>query len=221
MSALNLVIYSIVGTISVFSILSLSLILFRIPIRPYWLALIIAGGISFHLNQIVYYVWGWENIEPILAVCILALILHIVLEIGILYSLMMSFIGSAFFTIFLGVVMLMTSGVAGYDLETLFYMKEMESMVRIVTCLFVWLFAFLAIKYRWGFTFVKGYDTNGRHLLQQRKLFTIFTAALLLFSIAYYAVTLHIMMILWIGLGLVVLLAIILYLLYKKEMEEN
>ncbi|MNI33703.1 hypothetical protein D3C73_876630 [compost metagenome] len=203
-----------------FGMFAMGMLLFRIPLQGKFKMIVIASITSASLSWIIHYVLDWDLIQPLLFVLIHALQIYYMLRISKIQAIILSFMGCLSHTVLLAVVMFIFVWHAGYSYEYLFYNNEIEVVVKTATLALHVLLCYLLERNRWGFTFISGYGNHKSYWKSQRKLSLVLLGSFFVFSFAYYAVTLHISLLLWIAIGFFILLGAILYLLYKKEMED-
>ncbi|NEW07553.1 hypothetical protein GK047_16220 [Paenibacillus sp. SYP-B3998] len=210
-----------ISTITLFSMLVLGLSLFRISLKTRWPLVLLA---SFFLSSMSFLVSTLQlkAIIPMLMIVMQAVLIHYIFRLRKFLSLMVAFLGSLGYTIYLAIMYFLMILFTEDSLNDYFYELNLSAYaVKIVAACFSCLTGYIIVKKRLGFTVQM--KLSGKYLRQSqsKSLFIIFLVAFILFSSAYYAVTLHIAAIFYSAASFCLFLAWIIYLLYKKEMEES
>jgi hypothetical protein len=85
----------------------------------------------------------------------------------------------------------------------------------------MWLLMGMMAKHRRGFTIVSEQRGSKKSGKLERKFTIAFILSLLVFSFAYYAITIQINFLLWVIVGFLISLIVLLLFLYNKELEED
>ncbi|MBD0381983.1 hypothetical protein [Paenibacillus sedimenti] len=210
-----------VSTFTIFSMLVLSLSLFRIPIKMKW-PFVMLASLSLSCFSYILHMLNAQMLSPIIMIFMQAVVIHYLFGLRKLHSLMVVFLGALGYTIYLAIVLFLAPVLTRISLNDYFYaVVPSYRILKIIAALLALLSGYILIRKRLGFTVRM--EISAKSLRSPRN--SMLTSALLftlaLFSITYYAVTLHLAFIFYFAAGFCILLAWILYLLFKKEMEEN
>ncbi|MCD1260030.1 hypothetical protein B5M42_014540 [Paenibacillus athensensis] len=198
------------------------LALFRVPVRGRWPALLLMAVNNMLWSYLLVYVWGWAEAQPILYVLFLSWQAHVLLGVRWLRALLMMFLGALSYTVVLAVVLLGTAYRLGLGFEEAFGASYLELGCKLGASLVCLLLAALMKRYRLGFSLsMAAAGRTGRGSAGDRRLLGALLAALALFAVAYYAVSRHEHWLLGVAAALVLVLSGLLFILYKKEMDEN
>ncbi|MCY9696475.1 hypothetical protein [Paenibacillus alginolyticus] len=210
-----------IGTITLFSMLVLGLTLFRISVKTKWpLVLLASFVISCLFRLFLSQPWA-QSLEPMLIIVTEAVFIHYIFRVRKLHALMVAFLGSLGYTIYLAIVLFIMPLITHISIAA--YFEGLDSSYRalkIVAALLTYLTALVLVKKRLGFTVRIELSSKSAWLPQKNVLLHVFLLAFVLFSLAYYGVALKITSIFYFAAGLCLLLGWIIYLLYRKEMEE-
>ncbi|NOU77099.1 hypothetical protein GC098_38040 [Paenibacillus sp. LMG 31458] len=210
-----------ISTITILSMLILGLTLFRISLRTKWpLVLLVSFFTSSLFSLFLSQKWA-ESLQPMLIIVIEAVYIHYIFRLRKLHALMVAFLGSLGYTIYLAIVLFIMPLVTHISLVT--YLEGLDSSYRVlkmVAASLTYLTALVLVKKRLGFTVRIELSSKSAWLPQKNVLLHVFLLAFVLFSLTYYGVTLKITSIFYFTAGLCLLLGWIIYLLYRKEMED-
>ncbi|WP_261303132.1 hypothetical protein [Paenibacillus andongensis] len=210
-----------ISTITIFSMLVLGLTLFRISVKTKWPLVLLASFVTTCLFRLFLTQQWAESLEPMLIIVTEAVFIHYIFRVRKLHALMIAFLGSLGYTIYLAVVLFMMPLITHISIAA--YFEGLDSSYRalkIVAASLAYLTALILVKKRLGFTVRIEISSKSAWLPQKNILLHVFLFAFVLFSLTYYGVTLKITSIFYFAAGLSLLLGWIIYLLYRKEMED-
>lgn len=210
-----------ISTITLFSMLVLGLTLFRISLKTKWpLVLLASFVISCLFRLFLSQPWA-DSLEPMLIIVIEAVFIHYTFRVRKLHALMVAFLGTLGYTIYLAIVLFIMPLITHISIAA--YFEGLDSSYRalkMVAASLTYLTALVLVKKRLGFTVRIELSSKSAWLPQKNVLLHVFLFAFVLFSLTYYGVTLKITSIFFFAAGLCLLLGWIIYLLYRKEMED-
>ncbi|MDQ0903322.1 hypothetical protein [Paenibacillus sp. V4I7] len=210
-----------ISTITLFSMLVLGLTLFRISLKTKWpLVLFVSFVISCLFRLFLSQQWA-ESLHPMLIIVTEAVFIHYIFRVRKLHALMVAFLGSLGYTVYLAIVLFIMPLITHISIDI--YFEGLDSSYRalkMVAALLTYLTAVVLVKKRLGFTVRIELSSKSAWLPQKNVLLHVFFFAFLLFSLTYYGVKLEITSIFYFAAGLCLLLGWIIYLLYRKEMED-
>ncbi|MGO4268978.1 hypothetical protein AB4Z22_03875 [Paenibacillus sp. TAF58] len=210
-----------ISTFTLLSTLILGLTLFRISVKTKWpLALLVSFFITCLFKLFLSQHWV-ESLEPMLIIVTEAVFIHYIFRVRKLHALLVAFLGSLGYTIYLAIVLFIMPLFTHISLAT--YFEGLDSsyrVLKIMAALLAYLTALVLVKRRLGFTV--RLELSSKNALSPRNnvLLHVFLFAFVLFSLTYYAVTLKLASIFFFATGFCLLLGWIIYLLYRKEMED-
>lgn len=206
---------------TIFSMIFLGLSLFRVSLKVKW-PLVLAASVVCSCFGNLLWILGAESLSPMLLILLQAVLIHYIFRLRKLHSLMVAFIGSLGYTLYLAVVLFAATVLASISVEDFFYdVHPLSRVPKLVAATLSYLTSYVLIKRRLGFTVRMELRPGRSWLPHNNVLFVVFVLAFVLFSLTYYAITLHMTTIFYFAAGFCLLLAWIFYLLYKKEMEES
>jgi hypothetical protein len=209
-----------ISTITVFSMLVLGLSLFRIPLKTKWPLVLLVSFVIACVSRFLLSQWA-ESLQPMLVIVIEAVFIRYIFRLRKLHALMVAFLGSLGYTIYLAIVLFIMPLITHISIPT--YFEGLDSSYRalkMVAASLAYLTALVLVKKRLGFTVRIEISFKSAWLPQKNVLLHVFLFAFVLFSLTYYGVTLKITSIFYFAAGLCLLLGWIIYLLYRKEMED-
>ncbi|MCY9661503.1 hypothetical protein P5G65_20400 [Paenibacillus chondroitinus] len=209
-----------------FSMLMLGLHTFRISVNKKWPLVLIFTLVISCLVELFTFLVDTKSWSPMLAIVLEAICVHYVLRLRKLHALMIVLLGAVGYTIYLFIVLIgvaLVTDVPVYD-----YFDNLDSWYRplkIYAALLACLTALLLNKNRLGFT-MRLERNDAKHANQAWRprnhvLFPALLTAFILYSSAYYGVSMHVASIFYWAAGFCLVLAWMIYLLYRKEMEEQ
>ncbi|NRF89940.1 hypothetical protein HQN89_02660 [Paenibacillus frigoriresistens] len=213
--------YIPIGTITLFSMLVLGLTLFRISVKTKWPLVLIASFVISCLFKLFLSRQWTASLEPMLIIVTEAVFIHYIFRVRKLHALVIAFLGSLGYTIYLAIVLFVMPLITHISIAA--YFEGLDSSYRtlkIVAASLTYLTALVLVKKRLGFTVRIELSSKSAWLPQKNVLLHVFLFAFVLFSLSYYGVALKITSIFYFAAGLCLLLGWIIYLLYRKEMEE-
>ncbi|MBP1994851.1 hypothetical protein [Paenibacillus eucommiae] len=208
------------STTTLFSMLFFSTMLFRFSIRKSTVVLLLlAAFITANFNYMVINIWGMQVIEPVLSLLIQSMMLFLILRIKAHHALIITFFGVIVYTLILGVMILIVNIINGVSHSEILLANQYIFIIKIPTVLVMWLLSSYLYRSRFGFTLVSGKSFSRTNLLVGHKFVLTFLLALLVFIVAIYAMMVHSGYMVWIMLSFFVALVVMLFYLYKKEMD--
>lgn len=210
-----------IGTITLFSMLVLGLTLFRISVKTKWPLVLLASFVISCLFRLFLSQPWVESLEPMLIIVTEAVFIHYIFRVRKLHALMVAFLGSLGYTIYLAIVLFIMPLITPISIAA--YLEGLDSSyyaLKMAAASLTYLTALVLVKKRLGFTVRIELSSKSAWLPQKNVLLHVFLFAFVLFSLAYYGVTLKITSIFYFAAGLSLLLGWIIYLLYRKEMED-
>ncbi|MEW9699283.1 hypothetical protein [Paenibacillus sp. SI8] len=211
----------LISTFTKFSMLLLGLSLFRIPLKSKWPFLLLA---IFGLSCLspLFTVLHAEAFNPFVFILLQAVIVHVMFRVRKLHSLMVAFLGALGYTIYLAIALFMAIRLTPVPLHDYFYGVNLLShlLLKLIAGTLACLTSYLLVKKRLGFT-VRMEPFHSSRSLRTNALMIVFFISFVLFSFTYYAVTLHMAALFYFAGCFCMLLIGLIYLLYKKEMEER
>lgn len=212
----------LISTITLFSMLILGLTLFRISVKTKWpLVLLVSFLISSLFRIIISQKWA-ESLEPMLIIVIEAVFIHYIFRVRKLHALMIAFIGSLGYTIYLAIVLFTITRFTPISLSE--YFEGLDSTYRglkIIAASLSFLTAWMLSKRRLGFTVRIELNSKSAVFSKNNVLLRVFLIGFLMFSSTYYAVSLKFTSIFYFVAVFCLILGWIIYLLYRKEMEDH
>ncbi|TXK73397.1 hypothetical protein [Paenibacillus sp. N3.4] len=209
------------SAVTALSMLVLGLSLFRISIKNKWLHLLFASL----LLSCLYFTIAILKIPsfgPMLHVATQAVFIHYIFRIRKFHSLMIAFLGSLGYTLYLAVILFLAPLLTDASLSDYFYNNDLASRaLKIMAASLSYLTGYVLVKRRLGFTVRMEMRDSTSWRPHNQALFIVSVFSLVLFFATYYAVTLKLSSIFYFAAGFCLLLVIIFFLLYRKEMEEN
>lgn len=228
-----------ISTCILFSMLMLGLHTFRISVNKKWpIALIITLVISC-LVELFTFMIGTKSWSPMLAIVLEAVSVHYLFRLRELHALMIVLLGAVGYSVYLAIVLFTVSVVTDVLVDD--YFDRLDSLYRplkIYAALLTCLTALLLNRNRLGFTLRLERNTknerNSRNSsdvsnssnvrrvwrLRNHVLFPALLTAFVLFSSAHYGVSMHVASIFYWAAGFCIVLVWMIYLLYRKEMDE-
>jgi|GEM_PF-3340239 len=200
----------------------MGLALFRLPVLERWPVVLLMAANNMLWGYMLVYVWRWDEAQPILYVLFLSWQARVLLGMRWLRALLAMFLGALSYTVVLAGVLLVAAYRVGIPFADTFDAEYLEFGCKLSASLLCLLIAALMKRYRLGFSLsmvASGRREQGS--AREGKLRAALFAALFLFAIAYYAVSRHESLLLGIAMIFVISLSVILFILYKKEMDEN
>lgn len=209
------------STFTVSSMFMLGLSLFRISVKMKWpLVLLVSLFISYFFG-LLSSTLKTESLNPMLIILTEAICIHFIFRLRKLHSLMVAFLGSLGYTIYLAVVLFITPLITHIPMSE--YFNGLDTSYRVLkifaACL-SYLTVLVLIKRRLGFTVRIELSSKSSWRSQNNALFIVFLFGFVLFSSTYYAVALKLTSIFYFAAVFCILLGWIIYLLYRKEMED-
>ncbi|WP_161407108.1 hypothetical protein [Paenibacillus silvestris] len=191
-----------------------------------WPLVLIFTFVISYLVELFTFIMDTKSWSPMLAIVLEAICVHYLLRLRKLHSLMIVLLGAVGYTIYLAIVLFVVSSVTDIPVDD--YFDRLDSWYRplkIYAALLACLTALLLNKNRLGFTMRLERNDAKTAYQAWRPRNHVFIPALLtafiLFSSAYYGVSTHVASIFYWAAGFCLVLAWMIYLLYRKEMEEQ
>lgn len=213
-------------TCILFSMLMLGLHTFRISVNKKWPLVLIFTLVISYLVELFTFIVDTKSWSPMLAIVLEAICVHYLLRLSKLHSLMIVLLGAVGYTIYLAIVLFVVSSVT--DVPVYDYFDGLDSWYRplkIYAALLACLTALLLNKNRLGFTMrlerKDAKTANQAWRPRNRVFFPALLTAFILFSSAYYGVSTYVASIFYWVAGFCLVLAWMIYLLYRKEMDEQ
>ncbi|SDO00489.1 hypothetical protein SAMN04487897_10744 [Paenibacillus sp. yr247] len=210
-----------ISTYTLFSMLMLGLNLFRISLKMKWPLVLLVSLCVSSLFGLLSSLLHMKTLNPMLIILTEAIFIHYIFRLRKLQSLMVVFLGSLGYTIYLAIVLFITPLITHIPMSD--YFEELDASYRILKMIaasLTYLTALVIVKRRLGFTVRLEMNAKNVWRPQNNVLLHVFLFAFALFSSTYYAVTLKLTSIFYFVAGFCILLGWIIYLLYRKEMED-
>lgn len=210
-----------ISTITLFSMLVLGLTLFRISMQAKWLLVLLFSFVISSLFRLFFSQQWVESFQPMLIIMMDAIFIHYLFRVRKLHALMIAFIGSLGYTIYLAIVLFIITWFTPISLSE--YFEGLDSTyhgLKIIAASLSFLTAWILSKRRLGFTVRIELNSKGAAFSKNNLLLRVFLIGFVLFSSMYYAVSLNLSSIFYFVAVFCLLLGWIIYLLYRKEMED-
>jgi hypothetical protein len=210
-----------ISTVTTLSMLVLGLSLFRISLLMKWPFLVLASLFLSCASALMTTLQA-QMLNPMLMIFMQAVLVHYLFRVRKLHSLMVAFLGSLGYTIYLAIVLFLAPFLTHISVNDYFYgVYPSHRVLKLIAALFSFLTSYVLFQKRLGFTVQMELPAKASRRHQNNALLIVFLSAFALFSSTYYAVTQHMASIFYFAASFCVLLAWIIYLLYKKEMDES
>ncbi|GFZ97279.1 hypothetical protein GCM10008018_49540 [Paenibacillus marchantiophytorum] len=211
----------LIPTFTAFSMLLLGLTLFRISLSKKWPLVLLAAFILANVFSLPVFLTYTEALNPMLIILSQAILIQVIFRLKILHALMVVFLGALGYTIYLAIVLLIIWSLTNIPLAD--YFERLDSSYfyfKIVAALLADFTAYVLVKRRMGFTVRVELKPTQYERSRKNMLLLVLVFTFLLFSSTYYAVNLEFTYIFYFVAGFCLLLGWIIYLLYRKEMED-
>jgi hypothetical protein len=195
--------------------------LFRFSLRQHWKKLLAAALLTGCFDFITDKMTGWDDVRPVLSLILQAALVHIIFRISKWHSLIFAFFSITTYTLLLGLIFFSYHLMTGVSYYQIFFDEKNMPLNKLFTLIVMWLLISIMAKYRLGFTFASEQRGSKKSRKKENKFAFVFILSLLVFSFAYYAVTIQINYLLWIIVGFLLSLIVLLLFLYNKELEED
>jgi hypothetical protein len=195
--------------------------LFRFSLRQHWKKLLAAALLTGLFNFFTDKIMGWDDVRPFLSLILQAALIHIIFRIRKWHSLIIAFFSITTYTLLLGLIFFFYHLLTGVSYQQIFFEEQNVNLNKLFTLILMWLLMGLMAKNRRGFTFASEQRGSKKSGKLERKFTIAFILSLLVFSFAYYAITIQINYLLWIIVGFLISLIVLLLFLYNKELEED
>ncbi|MFD0694030.1 hypothetical protein ACFQZT_07995 [Paenibacillus sp. GCM10027628] len=210
-----------VSTVTIFSMLVLGLSLFRISLKVKW-PLLVMGSLGLSCFSYILSKLHAQTVTPMLVIIMQAILIHYLFQVRKLHSLMVAFLGALGYSIYLAIVLFLAPLLTAISLNDYFYDMVLSSRVlKLIAASLAFVTSYVLIRRRLGFTVRIEISPRNLRYPHSNALTSVVLLTFVLFSLTYYAVTLHLAAIFYFAVVFCGLLIWILYLLFKKEMEEN
>jgi hypothetical protein len=194
---------------------------FRFPVKKHWKVLIIAALLTGCFNFFTDKIMGWDSVRPFLSLLLQAALAYIIFRISKWHALIMAFFSILTYTLLLGLVFFLCHLLTGVSYDQILFEEQNMHQNKLISIMLMGLLIVMMAKYRLGFTFVseqRGSKKSGKF---ESKFTLAFILSLIVFSFAYYAITIQVNFLLWIIFGFLISLIVLLLFLYYKELEED
>ncbi|OPH53274.1 hypothetical protein BC351_05190 [Paenibacillus ferrarius] len=210
----------LIGTYTLFSMMFLGLSLFRIAMKLKWAQVLLISLFVSSLFSMITLLFKTEHWNTLLIILTEAGLIHYQFRLRKLHSLLIVFLGSLGYTIYLAVVVLFAWSITRVPVDIYFEgIDTTYCYFKLAAATLACLTAGLLIKRRLGFTVRLEYFSKFTRP-QNPMLFHVVLFTFILFSTAYYTIKLKFTTIFYFAACFCILLGWILYLLYRKEMED-
>jgi hypothetical protein len=194
--------------------------LFRFSLRQHWKKLLAAALLTGFFNFFTDKIMGWDDVRPFLSLMLQAALVHIIFRISKWHALIFAFLSITTYTLILGLIFFIHHLLTGASYRQIFFEGQNEYLNKLISLILMWLLIGLMAKYRRGFTFVSEQRGSKKRGRLEYKFTLAFILSLLVFSFAYYAITIQINYLLWAIVGFLISLIVLLLFLYNKELED-
>ncbi|NQX69251.1 hypothetical protein HQN90_24260 [Paenibacillus alba] len=213
--------YVLIGTYTLFSMMFLGLSLFRVSMKLKWAQVLLISLFVSSLFSMITMLFQTEQWNTLLIILTEAGLIHYLFRLRKLHSLLIVFLGSLGYTIYLAVVVFFAWSITFVPVDVYFEgMDTTYCYFKLAAATLACLTAGLLIKRRLGFTVRLEMHFSKFTRPQNPMLFHVFLFAFILFSTAYYTIHLKFTTVFYFVTCFCILLGWILYLLYRKEMED-
>lgn len=218
---MNIILDFIYTAITMFSMFAISVKLIRLPMQRHLVLLVISSVIVAFFNLITHRILNLNEIRPLLSLILQTVCFSLVFKVHRWYALFITFIGIITYTFILGVNIVWISFVAEISIQDLFFSEKYDLFDRIPTLLLVGLLVWFMHHRRLGFTLQFKENAWQNKWLRKRKFIIFAIMSLLIFTVAYYAVTVNSYYLIIAALCFLFTILMAVYYLYKKEMFED
>lgn len=195
--------------------------LFRFSLKQYWLPLATAAILTAIFNMFTDKIMGWDSVRPLLSLILQTVMIHIILKISKWRSLIVTFLGMITYILALAFIVLLCHFVTGQSFYRIFILNLYGNVNELLTVLILSLLIAMMFRYRLGFTLVstpRGLRKGPRF---KRDFTIVFILSVIVFSVAYYAITIRIYYLLWVAIIFLISLVVLVLFLYNQELEED
>lgn len=210
-----------VSTCILFSMLMLGLYTFRISVKRKWPLTVVLSLLTSCMAELITLGMGTKSLTPMLVIVLEAMGIHYCFRLRKLHALMIMLLGAVGYTMYLAIVLFVVSLTTNVPMYI--YFDGLDSLYRplkIWAAMIAYFTALVLNRNRLGFTFRLERGSESMRRRRNQVLLPVFVTAFILFSSAYYGVSMHLTSIFYWAAGFCVVLAWMIYLLYRKEMDE-
>ncbi|WP_310194058.1 hypothetical protein [Bacillus sp. 3255] len=173
------------------------------------------------LSELFIYVLGTKSLSPMLAIIIEALGIHYMFRLRKLHALMIVLLGAVGYTMLLAVVLFVAAVITSVPMYIYFDSPDVSyRLLKIAAAIITLYFALYLQRNRLGFTLRLVLGNKSLHQRRNQRIYPVFVTAFFMYSSAYYGVSKQLTSIFYWAAGFCIMLAWMLYLLYRKEMDE-
>jgi hypothetical protein len=195
--------------------------LFRFSLRQHWKLIAAAALLTGFFNFFTDKIMGWDDVRPLLSLLLQAALAHVIFRLSKWHALIMAFFSITTYTLLLGLIFFLYHLLTGVSYYQIFFEEQNADVIKFISVILMGLLIVMMAKHRLGFTFVSEQRGSKKSGKLERKFTIAFILSLLVFSFAYYALTIQINYMLWIIVGFLISLIVLLLFLYNKELEED
>jgi hypothetical protein len=212
----------LISCVASLCMLAVSFQLFRFPIKKH-LGILTLFSIFAGINTYLFnYILLLNAYLPAVDLFIHAFIIHYVLKVKKRHAFFMSLISLLLYIVICGSITLVIHFLNKDELADMISGEKYDLTLRMLTELSCLVLVLVLRAYRIGFTIATIYDDTNQPRRQTGEGFglTIFLSFMLL-STAYYLVVINISTFQWLLGAMMIAIAVLLYFLYKKEMDDR
>jgi hypothetical protein len=195
--------------------------LFRFPAVHKLSKVIMSSVIVGIYNNMIYEVFRWTKIEPILSILLMASLVRLIARRKWLTAFMATIVGTVVYTVILGFVILSVNQLFDVSLELMIFEDTYAVQVRVVTLLVLLLLIYLMKYYRIGITTLYHHKLKPRTGTGISVLSITFAVIVITFVTGIALIEMNLSNFIWVVLSFCLSLLILLYSFYRKEMEEE
>lgn len=200
---------------------ALSFRLFRFSLRKHVGSVFFSALLTSNCIYLCNYVLDLAYIAPLITLLIHTLILTLLLQVTKMQAFIMAFMSMLLYLLVMAFMAFLIHQVEHVSYDIILNDSIYGSISKIMTLIGCTIIFFLLRHYRLGFTLVGSNDTNSAKQIVGQPHVYILVVAVLIFSLAYYAVKVNILYLLWVIVSFGISLAGLTYYLYNKEMKEE
>jgi hypothetical protein len=193
--------------------------LFRFSLKQHWKKLAAAALLTGCFNFFTDKIMGWDDVRPVLCLLLQAALCCVIFRVSKWHSLIIAFFSITTYTMLLGLIMFLEHHLTGLSYHQIFIEEQHVQLNKFLTLILMALLIAFMEKYRRGFTFICDQRGSRKDGKLENKFTLAFILSLLVFSFAYYVITIHVNFLLWIVVGFFISLMVLLLFLYNKELE--
>jgi hypothetical protein len=203
------------------SMMGLSFQLFRFSVGKHIGAITLFSMITAHYSYWFNYILLWNAYLPMVVLFTLAYFTHFVLKVTKKHAFFMTLISMLIYISMFGCMTVVFHFMDNVGIDDVIFGEQYDFSLRIVSGLLCFVIVILLKVFRIGFTMVTTYESISLKRWKGKRISIAIFLSFLLLSIAYSLVVMKISNFQWILMGMMIAVAVLLYDLYKKEMDES